>query len=287
MTDSPKTNVCIVGVGLIGGSLGLALKKNRPQKYSVMGLGRDEKKLRAARKMNAIDSFTTEAAQALPSADIVVLCVPVHRLIPQLEKISRWLKHGAVVTDVGSVKKNFVDNARRALKGRTDVHVVGAHPIAGSEKTGVANATATLFNHATCVLTSSQSHAFNLVKTLWTDAGARCVEMTAAEHDRYLALTSHLPHLLAFSLFQSVSDAAKKNPIVGQLVAGSFRDMTRIAGADPDLWAGVLENNRREIQTTIRDVSARLDRLGRAPLSQLLPTLRRLQRAKEKWPTRR
>jgi prephenate dehydrogenase len=125
------------------------------------------------------------------------------------------------------------------------------------------------------------------VKTLWTDAGARCVQLTAADHDRFLALTSHLPHLLAFALFQSVSEAARKNPIIKSLVAGSFRDMTRIAGADPELWAGVLDTNRAEIKKTIQDAAARLARFGGAPRSTLTPALRQLQRAKEKWPTPR
>ena len=289
MRASTKTNVCIIGVGLIGGSLGMALRKNKRKKYLVTGFGRNAKKLQTARRMGAVDCFEMDAALAVQSADIVVLCVPVHRIVPQLAKISLWLKKGAIVTDVGSVKKNVVDGIRSALRERTDIHIVGAHPIAGSEKTGVENANAALFKNAVCALTTDKTNkaALKSVKTLWNDVGARCLEMTAANHDRFLALTSHLPHLLAFILFESVADAARKNPVVASLVAGSFRDMTRIAGADPELWAGILETNRVEIQKTIRDAAARLLRFGRAPLSQLTSMLRRLQRAKEKWPTPR
>lgn len=291
MARPNQTHVCLIGVGLIGGSLGLALRKNKPEKYVISGVGRDPRKLRLAKQMGAIDHDDLSAHQAVSSADIVVLCVPVHKIVPQLKKIVKWLKSGAIVTDVGSVKRRIVDDAKRVLKSRTDVQIVGAHPIAGSEKTGVKNASATLFKNATCVITGAlsparQKDAVVRITKLWNDAGARCVMMSTTEHDRALALTSHLPHLLSFALFQSVSEAAQKNPVIRSLVAGSFRDMTRIAGADAELWAGILETNRVEIKKTVRDAALRLERFAQAPLSKLLPTLRQLQRAKQQWPTK-
>jgi prephenate dehydrogenase len=284
----PPATVCVLGVGLIGGSLGLALRKHGRKKYSVTGLGRNARKLRAAQRLGAVDRFETDLRRGVQDADIVVLCVPVHRIAPQLSKVARFLKPGAIVTDVGSVKKNVIAAAHKALRARPDVSFVGAHPIAGSERTGVENASATLFQNATCALTTdgARSAALKTVRALWTDIGARCLTMTAARHDHWLALTSHLPHLFAFALFQCVSDAAKKNQAVKALRGGSFRDMTRIAGADPELWAGVVETNRREIQHGVRAACQQLSRMGRAPLAKLVPLLGRLQRAKQSWPTR-
>ncbi len=289
MTEAAKTNVCLVGVGLIGGSLGLALRAKGKKRYTVTGLGRHPRKLATAMRMGAIDRFETNAKAAVQSADIIVLCVPVHLIANQLAKLAPWIKRGAIVTDVGSVKKTVLRQARHALRGRRDVHFVGGHPIAGSEKTGVKNAVATLFQKAVCVITSDGAPrtARQTIRTLWETTGARCLELSAAKHDHWLALTSHLPHLLAFSLFQCVSDAATTHPVLKSLVGGSFRDMTRIAGSDPDLWGGILETNRREIQKAVRLASQHLLLLGRSPLPKLIPALRRLQRAKAKWSTSR
>jgi prephenate dehydrogenase len=280
----PKSTVCIVGVGLIGGALGLALR--RSGKYRVVGLGRDPKKLRLAVRMGAVDRFEIDPIKAVADADIVVICVPVHRIAAQLSKISPALKKGSIVSDVGSVKGSVLSQAKSALRKRPDVNFVGAHPIAGSEKTGVQNATADLFSGATCVITTNHTRRSSLqrVREIWTNAGASCVTMTASEHDHFLALTSHLPHLLAFALLQSVSAAAAKNPVLKSLVAGSFRDMTRIAGADPELWAGIVDTNRAQIQKAVRTASTHLTRLSRADLPQLLPALRRLQQEKKQWP---
>ena len=253
-----RKNVCIVGVGLIGGSLGMALRKNKPKKYVVTGFGRNAKKLQIAQRMGAVDRFETDAARAVQSADIVVLCVPVHRIVPQLVKISRWIKKGAIVTDVGSVKKSVVAGMRHALRRRPDINVVGAHPIAGSEKIGVENADAALFKNATCVITTDERH--RTYKSHETYASYETERKRATTMDRRWRTLcrndrrqprpfsrAHQPPA-AFAGVHVISNRFPtkpgKNPIVESLVAGSFRDMTRIAGADAELWAGILETNR-------------------------------------------
>lgn len=242
--------VCIAGVGLIGGSLGQALRRVRRggrRVYRVVGLGRSEATLRRARRLGAIDEGFTRPSAAVRGAQVVVLCVPVQDILPLARRLAPFLSPGTVVTDVGSVKSAIVDGMARALGRRRDVAFVGGHPMAGSEKIGVENADPKLFRGATCVLTPGRGAskvAVAVVRTLWRDAGATALEMSARLHDDGIALTSHLPHLLAFALVSEVSAAARRHPAVRALVAGSFRDMTRVAGSDPHLWSGVFSLNR-------------------------------------------
>lgn len=228
-------------------------KQSGKRKYLVTGWGRSISNLHLAKKLGAVDKFSLKPAQAVFQADVVVICVPVPKIIPVLRTILPHLKSGAVVTDVGSVKKNIVEDARRALSNCKNVSFVGAHPIAGSEKTGVRFAQADLFRKSTCVITKDNVpfHSLKVVKEMWQAVGASCILLEASVHDHWLAMTSHLPHLLAFSLFSLVRNASKKDPIVSRLAGGSFRDMTRIAGADPDLWAGIIETNRVEIKKAV------------------------------------
>ena len=281
-------HVCIVGVGLIGGSLGAALrrvKSGQRRRYRVSGVGRSMAALKKAVSLGAVDDGTIDAADVIPQADIVVLCVPVQSIGPVTKRVVPLLKKGAVVTDVGSVKKDIVAQMRRAMSGRKDVSFVGGHPIAGSEKTGVEHAAHDLFRNSICALIpgGGSSRAFAAVRAMWQSTGARCISVSAADHDRYLALTSHLPHLIAFTYFSLLHNAARHRPLIRSLIGGSFRDMTRIAGADAELWSGVLRLNHREITRAKSGFAREMNRVVNLPDAQVRRFIDSLASAKRDW----
>lgn len=278
--------VCVVGVGLIGGSLGMALRhvRYRGRGYHVSGLGRDEKRLRLAIKRGAVDNASSDPRISLRDADIVVFCVPVQSIVPLAKRLLPFIKRGAILTDVGSVKSSVQSGMEKILAGRRDLAFVGAHPMAGSERAGVESAHRDLFKGATCAIeTSAPSRAVSAVRRLWRDAGAVCVEIDARRHDDLLALTSHLPHLLSFSLFSQVSSAARKDRRVRSLVAGSFRDMTRIAASNPDIWTGIIEMNRDSIARALKQFSSTISRISGKKAAGLRRELSQIARDKNSW----
>ena len=281
---SNARRVAILGVGLIGGSLGQALRRrHRGRSYRVIGVGRHLDRLKKARSLGAIDELTTDLKAGVRDADIIVLCVPVQTIVPLAARIAPFAKPGAVITDVGSVKQTIVRGMKKALGRRKDVSFVGAHPMAGLEVTGVANAKADLFRGATCVLTPGSAPATALVRRMWTDAGADCISLSPKLHDEWIAVTSHLPHLLAFALFAQVWDASRADPRVRSLVAGSFRDMTRVAGSDPDLWTGILDMNRSALKKAFDGLTRQAKALSSRRRAALHLQLRRLAAAKRSF----
>ena len=229
----------IVGVGLIGGSIGLAVK-SRGIARRVVGVGRDEPTLARAAASGVIDSSTTDLAAGVRAADLVVVCTPVDRVADDVLAAAAAAPPRAVLTDVGSTKGNIV----RALAGRLPAGCapfVGSHPLAGSEKKGAAHARADLFEDRLVVVTPhlpADLEAASVVDLFWQALGARVVRMSPDEHDEALATTSHLPHAIASGL------AGITPGIWLGLTAGGFRDVTRIASADPDLWAAIFLANR-------------------------------------------
>lgn len=247
--------VSIIGVGLIGGSLGLALKSTN--KYRVIGVGRNPEKLKIAKHIGAIDDFTTEWYNAVKDADIIVICTPVDIIAPTIEKILPHLKPYSVITDVGSVKYKIVKEVKDVLKKhKSKNYFVGAHPLAGSEKMGIVSAQSNLYKGAYVVLTKDKSipkEKFLQVESIWTDSGADVLYMDADLHDKIVAATSHLPHILAYSLCSLVGDILKKNKKTKNLLAGSFKDLTRIADSNPKDWAAICKYNSNELTKTIDD----------------------------------
>jgi prephenate dehydrogenase len=280
-------NVGVVGLGLIGGSLGQALKRirrNGKPVFYVVGLSRKKSTVLQARRMKAIDTGSDHPS-ILSNADIVVLAVPVQSMAPITRKIRPALKKGAILTDVGSVKSNVLKEVRRALGSRRDVSFVGAHPIAGSEKAGLIYSHSNLFKNSICVLTTdgAKPNAVRRVSKLWSSVGAKTIPLNAKNHDRFLAVTSHLPHVLAFALFSEVFGLSQSNSAVKSLVAGSFRDMTRIAASSPDVWAGILESNSAEIKSAWTIFDRQVRRLLSSKGGALRSRLARLSSARKKW----
>jgi prephenate dehydrogenase len=251
-----KPTVAIIGVGLIGGSLGMALR--RSGKYRVVGIGRDAKRLRKAKQLGAVDEFTTRLSDVI-SADVVVIGSPVDTVAPMFERIVPFLKPGAIVTDVGSVKGPIMDAVKR-VERPASIHFVGGHPLAGSHKTGVEAASSRLFAGSTVVLVSAASKPLRALKTLWNAAGANVQVMTAEQHDRAVALISHLPHAIAHALVHAFASRADRRRIA-PLLAGSFRDGTRVASSDPEQWAQILRANAAAIREALKFFRFELDRI--------------------------
>jgi cyclohexadieny/prephenate dehydrogenase len=254
--------VAVVGVGLIGGSVGLAAKA-RAATRRVIGIGRHPDSLAQAQELGAVDEFTTDLAQGVRSADVVVFCSPVDRIARQVREAAQYAMPGALFTDAGSTKGNIV----RDLDGKLPDHVkfVGAHPLAGSEKQGVVNATADLFDGRVCVITptaNSTPWAVERATLFWQALGSEVKTLTPEEHDLALATTSHVPHMVAAVL-------AAQLPKKWQAFAASgFKDTTRIAAGDPALWMAIARENAAALSLALERFDEDLQKLRRAVLNQ-------------------
>jgi prephenate dehydrogenase len=236
--------ITLIGVGLLGGSLGLALRKRRLAD-SVTGFVRRPASLKECRRVGAVDLATLDLPEAVQGAELVVLCTPIAQMRPLTEEMLGFLLSGAIVTDVGSVKQSVV-RALSPLVAKAGAHFVGSHPMAGSEKTGVSAARADLFNDAVCVVTPSQHSdraAVNRVATLWKSVGSRVLRMTPAAHDELVSHSSHLPHVIAAQLANLVL-GPQSTKQQAMLCANGFRDSTRIASSSPEMWRDIALANR-------------------------------------------
>ena len=253
--------ITIWGVGLIGGSLGLALKKNGFQGERV-GLGRNIGRLENALERDAVDVITMELSEGLQETDLVVLGTPV-ALVPTLaHRIAESVdaqRHRIVLTDVGSTKSVLVETVDAQLQeqGADALSFVGAHPMAGSHETGVGAATATLFENATCILTPTENtdtDALALIKNLWEFVGAVPHLFSPETHDLLIGAASHLPHLVASILTNTVANVETEAGKALNFTATGFRDSTRIAAGSPDLWTGIFTQNRDVMVSLIDDI---------------------------------
>jgi len=233
--------VAITGVGLIGGSIGLALR-SRGLADRVVGIGRREESLRIAAQVGATTETTLDLAQGVREADLIVVCTPVASIAEHVRTAAAACPRTALITDAGSTKETIVEQLKDRLPRQA--RFVGSHPMAGSEKQGPADADPDLFVGRTVVITPTRRNPaadVDELEAFWSSLGARVVRMSPAAHDRAVAATSHLPHLVAAALADAV-------PLAGMpLTAGGFRDTTRIAGGDPELWTQILLDNRENV----------------------------------------
>lgn len=275
--------LCIVGVGLIGGSLARALRRAGAV-GEVVGTSRREAHLRRAEALGVIDRFHPEPAQAASGADVVVVCTPMGAMEAVFRALRPGLAPGAVLTDAGSVKQT-VFRAARAAFGRVPPYLVPAHPIAGTEHSGVEASFASLFDGRRVILTpgaAADPAAVARVESMWRAAGARVDRMDAARHDRILASISHLPHLLAYALV----DLAASGPEDGfRYAAGGFRDFSRIASSDPVMWRDICLENRDAIGEVLEAFAARIgglaDDVRRGDAAALHERFARAKRARD------
>lgn len=243
--------LCIIGVGLIGGSLARALRETGYSR-EIIGAGRDPVHLQQAVDLGVIDRFDTDPARAVQGADMVLVAVPLGAMPAVFAALRGRLAAGAVLTDVGSAKGSVIEAARQAF-GEVPAWFVPGHPIAGTENSGVAASLPDLYRERRVILTPVEQTdpvALVRVRAMWEAAGARVSEMEALHHDTVLAATSHLPHMLAFTLVESLSrldDSAE----VFEYAAGGFRDFTRIASSDPVMWRDICLANGAAIRLLI------------------------------------
>ena len=272
--------VTIVGLGLIGGSLGMALRRRRLA-TTVVGYSRKPATLRAAKRRGAIDIGTTNLRAAVRDAELVIVATPVDAVVPLARQAARYCHRGAILTDVGSTKSRIVRSLERSLPRH--VSFVGGHPLAGSEQRGIDAASKELFRGSICILTKTPRtnvQSLRAVQRLWKPLVGRVVVMSPARHDRLLAATSHLPHLVAYS----VVGATSRDGLA--VAAPSFLDVTRIAKSDPDLWDDIFLSNRTELLAAMsrfdrqwRLLRSLLARADRARLRRVLNSARRKRHA--------
>lgn len=251
----------VVGVGLIGGSLARAVR-HLGLVERILGVGRGQPNLRKALELGVIDEIASGIPDGVSRADIVVLATPVCSIPGLLEEAAPFLRPGAVVTDVGSVKEPIVKEAERIFGAPNPF--VGGHPIAGTEHSGVEASFPGLFQGRKCVLTPSRTtdaSALERVKTLWIQVGAQVVTMGGAEHDRIMGVVSHLPHIVAYALVATVDRVDRSSGDAYGFAAGGFGDFTRIASSHPEMWRDICIMNRDMVLDAIEKFSACLGEL--------------------------
>ncbi|MFC5480591.1 prephenate dehydrogenase [Massilia suwonensis] len=250
--------VVVVGVGLIGGSFALALKKAGAARQ-IVGMGRSQEAMARALELGIVDSVTDSPEEAMAGADLVLLAAPVAQTGPILASLAPFLDIGTVVTDAGSTKSDVVASARAALGGKVR-QFVPAHPIAGRESNGPDAALAELYQGKKTVITplpENDAGDVGLVAAAWRLCGAIIHTLTPQEHDRVFAAVSHLPHLLAFGLVDDIANKPHAD-LLFQYAASGFRDFTRIAGSSPEMWRDISLANRDALLTELDAYLAQL-----------------------------
>ncbi|MCX7957218.1 MAG: prephenate dehydrogenase [Endomicrobia bacterium] len=245
-------SVTIVGVGLIGGSIGLALREKKPS-IEVIGFGRKLDRLKGAFKKGCISKYELDLQKSVEKSDLIIICTPVETIPYYINKILPLMKKFSIITDVGSVKYPIISKVRnnvfryRKMEG---INFIGSHPIAGSEKVGFEYSDKNLFKNSICVVCYNESMAskesFNKIKFFWNLIGAKVVELSANKHDEILSSTSHFLHILAYLIVYRVAKRGYTH-----FTAGAYRDMTRIAASDPELWSQICYLNRKNILSEI------------------------------------
>ncbi len=243
MKEYEFNSVLIIGVGLIGGSLALALKKKNIAK-TIIGLGRNKERLIEAQRLSIIDEYTLSPKE-VEKTDLVILATPLGIFEKITKEISPFLRPGCILMDVGSVKQWVVKTLEKIIP--SGVYFIGTHPIAGSDKTGFEHAKGTLFKGAKVIITptdKTHKEALDKITKMWENLGAIVEYMSPEKHDSLYALMSHLPHLISFCLVNTV-DKVDKNSI--KYAGSGFKDTTRIAKSSPEIWKDIFLLNRDNI----------------------------------------
>ena len=280
----------VFGVGLIGGSFALALRRGGNAAH-VVGVGRSRNNLDDALRLGIIDEAATDAARAVNGADFVMLATPVGQMEALLAVIAPHLSSNAVITDGGSTKQDVVAYARKKL-GKNFLRFVPGHPIAGTEKSGATAADAGLYRGRKVILTpepDTDPAAIEAVRGAWQACLAEVHLMRPAEHDALFAAISHLPHLLAFALVDWMARKPNHDALF-QFAAGGFRDFTRIASSSPEMWRDICLANRSALLTELADYREELallqDCLERSDAAQLEILFNRARTTRDDWLTR-
>ena len=251
--------ITIVGVGLIGGSLAKAIKEKNLAK-TVFGYGRDRSRLEEAKKHNIIDDYSTQIEEAVNHADIIVIATPVGTFRNIFSEVKPLIANDVIISDVGSTKTNIVDIAKEILGDKSQCFVP-AHPIAGKEKSGFEASDGNLYNGKKVIITpieDNSSESIQVIESMWKNVGAEVDFMSPQSHDDLLGMTSHLPHMLAFSLVNYLVD---QNPSASIYAGGGFKDFSRIASGDAVMWRDICLQNKDKIITHLRGYQSTVEEL--------------------------
>jgi prephenate dehydrogenase len=264
--------VVIAGIGLMGGSLGLAIKKGHLAD-TVVGFARRQQTLQQARAKRCIDQGTLSIEQAVTNADLIILAAPVRTIPILLQAMLPHLSSGCLITDVGSTKAELLETINRQLVAfhkknpKTKVTFVGSHPMAGSEKAGVLASRVDLYQRSLCMLiktAKTPKAALIRLRKFWSAVGCGAVNVVSAkQHDQWTALVSHLPHLVAVALVNQLCSRSRQDKEILKVVATGFRDTTRVAAGAPHMWLDILKTNRKEIVRAIDQFQRQLNKLKR------------------------
>ncbi len=265
MSGPSFERVALIGIGLIGSSLARVLRREGLA-GAITACARTEATLDKVRKLGIADAVTTDPAEAVRGADLVVIGTPISAYAEIGRRIGGALKPGAIITDVGSVKAAVIRDLLPALP--PGVHLIPGHPVAGTEHSGPEAGFAELFHDRWCILTplpDTDGGALSRVTQLWQRAGMKVITMDAEHHDKVLAITSHLPHLIAYTIVGTATDLEEtlKSEVI-KFSAGGFRDFTRIAASDPVMWRDVFLNNREAVLEMLQRFTEDLTALQRA-----------------------
>ncbi|HFU3843227.1 TPA: prephenate dehydrogenase [Streptococcus suis] len=259
-----KKTILIVGLGLIGSSLALCIRKQHPD-YQILGFEPNPASAQVALEQKMVDYLSDDLVELASQADVIVLCVPIQVSLELIEDLSHMnLKEGVLITDAGSTKSAIVAAAEKFLLPK-NINFIGGHPMAGSHKSGAAAADIHLFENAYYIMTPCQvtkADAVPRLTDLLSGTGARFVQIDAAEHDRVTSQISHFPHVLASSLMNQAGDYAQNHPFTNNFAAGGFRDMTRIAESEPGMWTSILMTNPEAILDRIAEFQDRLNQVS-------------------------
>jgi len=251
--------ITIIGVGLIGGSLALALKERNLAK-AVFGYGRDQTRLEEAQKSNVIDAFSTNIKEAIDEANIIVIATPVGTFKDILHQIESLISSNVIITDVGSTKSDIVNIVNDVLRDKSSCFIP-AHPIAGKERSGFEVSDSKLYDGKKVIITPQETNSpesIDVIDQMWKNVGADVDFMSAESHDNLLGMTSHLPHMLAFSLVNYLVD---QNPNASIYAGGGFKDFSRIASGDAIMWRDICLQNKNQIMSHLKGYQSTLDDL--------------------------
>lgn len=255
-----KINLAIIGVGLIGGSLGLCLKQKMGDSIYITGLCRTQTSMDKAVELGAVDSASADIKKVVENADIVFLSPPVLQIVPMVEKILPYLKKGAIITDAGSTKKYIWEHLKKILP--PDIYYIAGHPMTGREKSGVTAAKADLFVGKAYVIvedTGAPKSAHEKLMSVLKYTGANFTTLDIAKHDRCASVISHVPHVTAAALVTLLDRAGADRESSIKLIGGGFRDTTRIASSNADMWADICMTNGEAIAHNLRELQNILD----------------------------
>ena len=277
--------ITIIGVGLIGGSLARALKEKNLAK-DVFGYGRDQARLEDAQKLNIIDQFSTSIEEAIVGAEIIVFATPVGTFQSILGEIEPLITENVIITDVGSTKSDIVNIVHNVLKVKSNCFIP-AHPIAGKERSGFEVSDSMLFDGKKVIITpqeNNSSDSIQVIEEMWKGVGAEVDFMSAESHDNLLGMTSHLPHMLAFSL---VNYLVNQNPTASIYAGGGFKDFSRIASGDAIMWRDICLQNKDQIichlkgyQSTLNDL---LEAIGDENSKKLEHLFTTAKKTRDSW----